>query len=385
MHAVVIAVCVLVLVGAIAGIDWFLGGSVGAKFDPGIVGQTDRPQVLIDDSTGTSPFGVFFLSGVNEPGSVREPGTPNPSGGRLWSRKGGMGPGHLVVLVHGLDEPGTVWDEVAIALDADGFAVARFEYPNDQAIAESAPMLYSSLMRFGKRGVLSVDLVGHSMGGLVSRDVLTRTTMYNGDAGGSVAAGRPAVERLVTIGTPNAGSDWAKYRWVGEAREQAARLFTGAPVAPSESVRTPGRAGFDLLPDSTFLKELNARPLPRGLAWTIIVGRMMDPASAPRFVKSAYLATADSVGDGVVAVDSARLAGVDDVVELVGNHRTMLVTISIAGAVRSVTGEPEPQTPAASVPVAIPVIIDRLRRPLNSGQPPANGHPQNAVQGAARQ
>ena len=364
MHASAIAVGVVALVGLVAGIDWFLGGSVGASFDPTIVGESGRSAKLGVDSAGTSPYGIFFLREKSLPLPAQETGVPNPSSGQVWSRTPAKTPKHLVVLVHGLDEPGTVWDELAPALAADDFEVARFEYPNDQAIGESAAMLYSALMRLRKQGVESVDLVGHSMGGLVSRDVLTRATMYNADASGSAASGRPAVEHFVTIGTPNAGSDWAKYRWIGEAREQAARLITGAPVAPPGSTTSPGRAGFDLLPGSVFLKDLNARGLPRGVATTIILGRMMDPAAAPRFGTRAYKAAANSFGDGVVAVDSARLEGVDDVVELVGNHRTMLVTLSVAGAVRTVTGTPEPKTPEAGVPAAIPVIVERLRRPV---------------------
>lgn len=365
MHAGALALGVIALVGLIAGVDWFLGGSVGASIDPNVISGARSSQAIVVDSAGTSPYGVFFLGTKSNPPPPRETGAPNPSAGHAWSRVTGDAPKHLVVLVHGLDEPGTVWDELAPALAADGLSVARFEYPNDQAIAESAAMLYSALKRLRKQGVESVDLVGHSMGGLVSRDVLTRTTLYNGDAMGSSASGRPAIERLITIGTPNSGSDWAKYRWVGEAREQAARLFTGAPIAPSGATTTPGRAGFDLLPDSAFLKDLNARALPRGIATTIILGRMMDPASAPRFGTGAYRAASDSLGDGVVSADSARLQGVDDVVELVGNHRTMLVTVSVAGAVRTVTHTPEPDSPGESVPCAIPVIIERLRRPVS--------------------
>lgn len=364
IHAGAIALGVVGLVGLIAGVDWFLGGKVGASIDPNVISGARANHAVVVDSAGTSPYGVFFLCAKSDPPAPRETGAPNASAMHAWSRVAGDVPKHLVLLVHGLDEPGTVWDELAPALATDGLSVARFEYPNDQAIAESAAMLYSTLMRLRKQGVESVDLVGHSMGGLVSRDVLTRVTMYNGDAAGSSASGRPAIERLITIGTPNAGSDWAKYRWIGEAREQAARLITGAPVAPPGATTTPGRAGFDLLPDSAFLKDLNARALPRGVAITIILGRMMDPASAPRFGTGAYKAASNSFGDGVVSVDSAKLEGVDDVVELVGNHRTMLVTLSVAGAVRTVVHTPEPQSPGASVPCAIPVIIERLRRPV---------------------
>ena len=53
--------------------------------------------------------------------------------------------GRVVMLVHGLDEPGGIWDQLAPALVADGHTVVRFEYANDQAIAISAGDLIEAL------------------------------------------------------------------------------------------------------------------------------------------------------------------------------------------------------------------------------------------------
>ncbi len=46
-----------------------------------------------------------------------------------------------VVLVHGLDEPGGLFDELTPALEQAGFRAVEFRYPNDQAITRSSEFL----------------------------------------------------------------------------------------------------------------------------------------------------------------------------------------------------------------------------------------------------
>ncbi|MFW5815821.1 MAG: alpha/beta hydrolase, partial [Wenzhouxiangella sp.] len=46
-----------------------------------------------------------------------------------------------LILLHGLDEPGGIWDEMAAAMAEAGLAAWEFRYPNDQAIARSADLL----------------------------------------------------------------------------------------------------------------------------------------------------------------------------------------------------------------------------------------------------
>jgi len=256
----------------------------------------------------------------------------------------------LVVLLHGLDEPGRIWDDAAPAILAAGLPVARFDYPNDQAIAASADLLLGSLAMLGSIGVRSIDAVAHSMGGLVARDALTRFPR---------PAGLPRANRLITVGTPNKGSPLARHRWVAEAREQIARWAESPGWTPPGSASSPeerGRAGVDLMPGSAFFTDLDARPLPE-VAMTIILGRLLPVPSSPNAVGRALL---DAMGDGVVSVASARLAGVRDVVELKGTHRGLIRSVSPADAVRTKFG----RAPKGAVPPAIPVIVDRLLRPV---------------------
>jgi pimeloyl-ACP methyl ester carboxylesterase len=90
--------------------------------------------------------------------------------------------------------------------------------------------------------VTHVDVVGHSMGGLVGLDYLKRL------------GGRHRVRRLIMLGTPTQGT-WSA-------------LF-GLVTAPL------GMASLQLLPGSPFLRQLAELPLPAG-ADVISVGALRD-------------------------------------------------------------------------------------------------------------
>ncbi len=80
-------------------------------------------------------------------------------------------------------------------------------------------------------GVDKVDVVAHSMGGLVALDYLKRL------------GGERRIRRLVLLGTPISGT-WS--------------ALLGIATAPL------GRASLQLLPGSAFLRELAERPIPPG-------------------------------------------------------------------------------------------------------------------------
>lgn len=90
--------------------------------------------------------------------------------------------------------------------------------------------------------VPSVDIVGHSMGGLVGLYYVKRL------------GGRHRVRRLILLGTPATGT-WS--------------ALLGLVMAPL------GRASLQLLPASPFLRELNEAPLPAGVE-VISVGGERD-------------------------------------------------------------------------------------------------------------
>lgn len=248
-----------------------------------------------------------------------------PSGGGEWVAP--TNPGHIsgafVLLIHGLDEPGDIWDDLAPALHEAGHAVARFEYPNDQAVADSGDELMSVLAALGEAGVPWIDIVGHSMGGLVSRDALTRP--------GADRSGWAPVRNLVMVGTPHLGSALAPLRGVAELRDRFQRYNEGdATLLESLDFASDGggQAGRDLTPGSAFLDDLNRRPHPPGVRLVCVVGRW-----APEWADGAR--AVDALGDGVVAVESATLDGAE-IIEVRGNHRGMLLSMPITGEATAV-------------------------------------------------
>jgi pimeloyl-ACP methyl ester carboxylesterase len=344
-------------------------------------GQIDRAKAALEaPPTNGTPRGVFFLEAA--PGS-EELDCPEM---RWTALVGQDSPVNVVLLVHGLDEPGNLWDTLGPALARDGHCVAKFDYPNDQAVADSGAGLLDALRDLHTRGARHVTLVGHSMGGLVARDALTRADGYCG-----IVRGRydlPAVERLITVGTPVNGSEFARFRSVLEIRERLARVIEPEDADWLDLFRNDdgnGEAGRDLTPGSEFLKSLNARPLPADLPTTIIVCRWAAPEgsalagiagskavrkvlgdeTAGELLRSLTRAS-DTIGDGVVTKDSACASDAWEYVVVDADHRAALQPRSILDAVRPMfLCDDDPY----SEPPAIPVIVERLRAPVARSVP----------------
>jgi pimeloyl-ACP methyl ester carboxylesterase len=269
-----------------------------------------------------------------------------------------------VVLVHGLDDPGKVWRSLAPELSDRGLGVWLMQYPNDQPIAESAALLFDELQTLRQGGVERMALVGHSMGGLVCRELLTSPEIEYASSGRGGLV--PEVTSLIMVGTPNHGSPLARFRGVMEARDQWARLTRGEASWVSGILDGAGEAKIDLLPGSRFLTELNARPQPGGIDALIIAGVVSPwrPGEIREWIESeqedatddqrrrleelgeSLLSLADGLGDGLVSVESTRLEGVEHrIVE--GTHLTMI---------RNLTAHSD------RTPPAVPIIVDRLGR-----------------------
>lgn len=270
----------------------------------------------------------------------------------------------VVLLVHGLDEPGDIWDELAPALHLDGHRVLRFNYPNDQSPDRSADTLARALEKqVTQAEIKEIAIVAHSMGGLIARDLLTRHAQA-GDWHG------PKVRHLITVGTPNQGSPVAALQPIGEAREVVARLWTSRSLEPAEVlsflVDGSGDAAVALAPGSSYLNDLNSRSLPAHTPVTIIAAhatasqreRLDELASsAPlagllseetrELLLDRIDAITDQVGDGVVPLESTPLDGVSDYRVVTANHRSMLRTMPVLST--------DP------VPPAVPIILEVLR------------------------
>jgi pimeloyl-ACP methyl ester carboxylesterase len=275
---------------------------------------------------------------------------------------GASGPGS-VVLVHGLDDPGKVWRSLAPELCDQGFDVWLMQYPNDQPIGESADLLFEELKELRRQGIDRISIVAHSMGGLVSREMLTGPeTRYASSVGDGVV---PEVTSLIMVGTPNHGSPVARFRVLAEVRDQLARLTKGEGSWLGGILDGAGEAKIDLLPDSRFLTELNRRPHPEGVKMLIIAGiagpwsesdidgwidERREAASDDEEkaqldeLGANLLSLTRGLGDGLVSVESTRLAGIEHLT-VDGTHLSMI---------RNITEE------SPRVPPAVPLIVDRL-------------------------
>ena len=247
-----------------------------------------------------------------------------------------------VVLIHGLDEPGGIWDESLQALADAGLEAWEFRYPNDQAIDRSTDLLAEQWPTLDADH--PVILVGHSMGGLVIRDFVTRWLYPVDDSAGLDG---PEVLGVIMIGTPNHGSEWARLRAWLQVREWIAHIPEGQ-ISPFAGLRQgTGAAKIDLRPDSQFLTELNERTWPDRVRLAIIGGQLSEPtpdmlrgldrlseelgvADLRARVEAWWAETGEGLGDGVVPVSSLHFDGAPEPLLLPASHRGLLVELPLS-------------------------------------------------------
>ncbi|MCG5502146.1 esterase/lipase family protein [Ectothiorhodospira lacustris] len=262
-----------------------------------------------------------------------------------------------VVLIHGLDEPGGIWDDLIPLLEAACLTVWEFRYPNDQAIDRSADLLaeHWKTLDAGR----SVTLIGHSMGGLVIRDFVSR---WRHPVEETSELSGPRVMGTVMVGTPNQGSEWARLRVWLEVREWLADIPEGRFSLWAGLRDGTGAAKIDLQPDSEFLRDLNRRPWPAEVPVRVIGGQLTEPTPTmrasldvlseelgiedlPTRLEAWWSSTGESLGDGAVPVISLAFDGAPEPVIVPASHRGLLVQMPFAD----------------QKPPAIPLIVEQLQ------------------------
>jgi pimeloyl-ACP methyl ester carboxylesterase len=269
-----------------------------------------------------------------------------------------------VVLIHGLDDPGKVWMNLAPALAAEGFDVWIMQYPNDQPIAASSRFFMDQLRDLDKNIYPKISIVAHSMGGLLARELLTSPELLYLEKTRSGLV--PEVVQLIMVGTPNHGSELARFQLLTEFRDQWIHATEGKGHWLKWILDGAGEAKIDLLPDSKFLTDLNARPHPEGVKMSVIAGvaTPWDSDEIDRFIISVHdqvpenelhtpselekfrISLTDNLGDGLVTVTSSRLEGIPHRI-VRGTHLTII---------RNVSEEDE------RIPPAVPIIIAQLKQ-----------------------
>ena len=267
-----------------------------------------------------------------------------------------------VILIHGLDEPGKVWMNLAPALVNEGFSVWIMTYPNDQPIAESAHFFLKHLALHNASEKKNISIVAHSMGGLVVREMLTDSALSYAEK--AEKGELPHIEKFIMVGTPNNGSELARLRVFTEFRDQLTSLFDENYHWLQGIFDGAGEAGIDLIPGSRFLENLNSRAHPSNVNMIVIAG-VMSPMQknqlevftlnledklqgnarlAVKRMKKLLHSASNSVGDGLVSVDSARLPGVPFRV-IQGTHLSIIRNVRIN---------------SQRIPPALPIIIEHL-------------------------
>ncbi len=250
-------------------------------------------------------------------------------------------PGPQVLLLHGLDEPGGIWDDLVPVLEAAGIAAWEYRYPNDQAIDRSADLLADDWPELPDDA--PVVLVGHSMGGLVIRDFVTRWRYPSGsaEAESSALSNTAPVRGAVMVGTPNHGSEWARLRVWLELRNLVSTLQERRFSLFASLRDGTGAAKIDLRPGSAFLADLNAREWPEPVPVRIIGGLISEPTedmiegfaalsselggeAFPQALQEWWYELGGNLGDGVVPVASLALPEAPPPVIVNASHRGML-------------------------------------------------------------
>ncbi len=324
------------------------------------------------DATPSRPNGLFLVApdGAESRISTKTGETPHATP-------------RVVLVVHGLDEPGNIWDQLIPAIQHAGHNVARFDYPNDQPAALSADLLADALTDLRAAGCEHVDLVCHSMGGLIALDVLSRPAFHD------ARAAWPHIDRYITLGTPFGGSPFARLRALAEVRDRVERWIDSdrrdLNALLDWSSDGNGEAGDDLMPGSPYLVALADRELPAGIASTAIIARMADIAPPDlselteswilrrvagdaeiEAIAAAIRRASLEVGDGVVPESSARARPIEDTAVVRSNHRDMIATVRPIESIRRAIHPDAPER----VPPAIPIVLERLASPVPAATSP---------------
>lgn len=154
---------------------------------------------------------------------------------RLWMPPDRLAAGRRVVLlVHGYGCSRGVWWLLRRRLEAAGCTVATLSlFPPFTSMGRMVPQLHARIEAVCRAtGAERLTLVGHSMGGLIARSCLARH-------------GHAQVAKLITLATPNAGTELARYGIGQNAREMRPDslwlhdMAGEAPGVPTLALRNP--------------------------------------------------------------------------------------------------------------------------------------------------
>ncbi|AJE31917.1 triacylglycerol lipase precursor [Corynebacterium humireducens NBRC 106098 = DSM 45392] len=164
-----------------------------------------------------------------------------------------------VILIHGTGDTNGIWQNLAVDLRADGWAVFAPEFGHrcTDRVEESAEQVGAYIDAVLQvTGARQVVLVGHSQGGILARYWMR------------VLDGAPKVRHLVTLGVPNHGTT------MGGMLSGMTSTRIGESMLTSAISSWFGPSGFQLITGHPLLDEINADgPVEEGVGYTNIATR----------------------------------------------------------------------------------------------------------------
>ena len=251
----------------------------------------------------------------------------------------------VVLVIHGLMDSQATWAPMINALRGDerirrNYQFWFYSYPSGYPYPYSAAILRRELDAVQKRFPLRkpIVVVGHSMGGCISRLLTTDTgdklwmKLFNKPleqmtirpetkellVEALIFRRRPEVGRVIFISAPLRGSDLAR-NWLGRIGSRLVRTPVTLLKAGSEVLKIATFQSDDLrlkhapnsvdtlAPNNRFVKAINTIPLTRGVSYHTIIGdrgRGDSPNSS----------------DGVVPYWSAHMEGASSELVVASNH-----------------------------------------------------------------
>jgi pimeloyl-ACP methyl ester carboxylesterase len=187
-----------------------------------------------------------------------------------------------VLFVYGIGGSPQDWRTILQKMDRKKYQLWFYQYPSGFHLDKSANALANSLILLKQRyGFEHMDVVAHSMGGLVSRGGIQRAASL---------AKTNFVAHFISISTP----------WGGHELAQRGVKYMNYPV-PSWQ---------DMVPGSAYQKEILSKPLPTGTRYDLIFS-----------YKSSGAFGLPDENDGVVSVQSELVPQVqEEAASVLGLH-----------------------------------------------------------------
>jgi len=179
----------------------------------------------------------------------------------------------LAVLFHGYAQGRAAFETMERILWSplfNYFPVASGYQPYSQDIRITAEQERERIEYILSRtDVEEVALIGHSQGGLVIRDIIQRQGYTT------------KVTHCITLATPHMGTWAALAGYLHLAGRSVLSTLTGR-------FRSHGESAFQMIPQSSYLRSLNERPLPPNISYTNIYNYLDPLVWPPSYARLPY-------------------------------------------------------------------------------------------------